>query len=107
MLQALWLQENLHGGLPAWGLSTLSRGLGGSGEHIEVMIATARNDLRNPDIHANAECYVAYGRKPVVYVICIVLELVEASLALAIWYGSDSLFWPQLEWKSSGITLRR
>jgi trans-aconitate methyltransferase len=27
-LQALWLQENLQEGLPAWGLSTLSRGLG-------------------------------------------------------------------------------
>ena len=65
-LQALWLQENLQEGLPAWGLSTLSRGLGWSRERIEVMIAKARNDLRDPGIHAYAECYVAYGRKPVV-----------------------------------------
>jgi trans-aconitate methyltransferase len=64
-LQALWLQENLHEGLPAWGLSTLSRGLGWSRERIEVMIANARNDLRDPNIHAYAECYVVYGRKPV------------------------------------------
>jgi hypothetical protein len=65
-LQALWLQENLQEGLPAWGLSTLSRGLGWSRERIEVMIARARNDLRDPNIHAYAECYVVYGRKPVV-----------------------------------------
>jgi hypothetical protein len=46
-------------------LSTLSRGLGWSRERIEVMIAQARNDLRDPNIHAYAECYVVYGRKPV------------------------------------------
>lgn len=63
-LQALWLQENLKEGLPAWGLSTLSRGLGWSRERIEDLIARAREDLRNPGIHAFAECYVAYGRKP-------------------------------------------
>ncbi|KAH7381937.1 S-adenosyl-L-methionine-dependent methyltransferase [Cadophora sp. MPI-SDFR-AT-0126] len=63
-LQALWLNENLKEGLPAWGLSTLSRGLGWSRERIEVLIAAARKDLSNPNIHACAECYVAYGRKP-------------------------------------------
>jgi len=35
-------------------------------ERIEVMIAEARNDLRDPNIHAYAECHVVYGRKPVV-----------------------------------------
>lgn len=64
-LQALWLQENLREGLPAWGLSTLSRGFGWSRERIEVLIARARSNLRDPNIHAYAECYVAYGRKPV------------------------------------------
>lgn len=63
-LQALWLNENLKEGLPAWGLSTLSRGLGWSRERIEVLIAAAREDLNNPNIHAYAECYVAYGRRP-------------------------------------------
>jgi hypothetical protein len=63
-LQARWLQANLQDGLAAWGLSTLSRGFGWSREKIEVLLAKARNDLRNPDIHAYAECYVVYGRKP-------------------------------------------
>lgn len=62
-LLALWLNANLREGLPAWGLSTLSRGLGWSRE-IEALIAAARQDLSNPDIHAHAECYVAYGRRP-------------------------------------------
>ncbi|RDW65600.1 hypothetical protein BP5796_10292 [Coleophoma crateriformis] len=64
-LQAMWLQENLREGLPAWGLSTLSRGLGWSRERIEELLAKAREDLKNPSIHAYAECYVVYGRKPV------------------------------------------
>ena len=63
-LQALWLQENLQGGLPAWGLSTISRAFGWSKERIETLIARARNDLRDTNIHAYAECYVVYGRKP-------------------------------------------
>jgi SAM-dependent methyltransferase len=63
-LQARWLQENLQDGLAAWGLSTLSRGFGWSRERIEVLLAKARNDLKNPNIHAYAECYVVYGRKP-------------------------------------------
>lgn len=63
-LQALWLGENLKEGLAAWGLSTLSRGLGWSQERIEVLIARAREDLKDSGVHAYAECYVAYGRKP-------------------------------------------
>jgi hypothetical protein len=62
-VQATWLQENLWDGLPAWGLSTLSRGLGWSRERIEELIARARDDLKDPKIHAYAECYVVYGRK--------------------------------------------
>ena len=52
-LQALWLQENLQGGLPAWGLSTMSRAFGWSKERIETLIARARNDLRdtNKSVH--------------------------------------------------------
>ncbi|KUJ09365.1 S-adenosyl-L-methionine-dependent methyltransferase [Mollisia scopiformis] len=63
-LQALWLQENLKELIPAWGLGTLSRTLGWSRERIEILIARAREDLKDPNIHAYAECYVAYGRKP-------------------------------------------
>ena len=63
-LQALWLHENLQEGLPAWGLSTLSRGFGWSKERIDDLIMRAKNDLRDPNIHAYAECYVVHGRKP-------------------------------------------
>lgn len=63
-LQALLLQENLLDGLAAWGLSTLSRGFGWSREMIETLLTKAREDLKNPNIHAFAECYVVYGRKP-------------------------------------------
>jgi hypothetical protein len=63
-LQAMWLQENLKEGLPAWGLSTLSRGLGWSKERIDDLIERAREDLKDTGIHAYAECYVVYGRKP-------------------------------------------
>ncbi|KAM3081282.1 hypothetical protein ACMFMG_005239 [Clarireedia jacksonii] len=63
-VQAVWLQENLREGLPAWGLSTLSRGFGWSKERIDGLIEEARKDLKDPKIHAYAECYVVYGRKP-------------------------------------------
>ncbi|PQE04462.1 hypothetical protein CJF31_00007286 [Rutstroemia sp. NJR-2017a BVV2] len=63
-VQAMWLQENLREGLPAWGLSTLSRGFGWSKERIEGLIEEARKDLKDPKVHAYAECYVVYGRKP-------------------------------------------
>jgi trans-aconitate methyltransferase len=63
-LQALWLNQNLQGGLSAWGMSTLHRHYGWSREQIEVMITMARKDLNNLNIHAYAECYVAYGKKP-------------------------------------------
>lgn len=63
-LQAMWLQANLQELLPAWGLGPLSRAFGWSRERIEVAIANARADLSNRNIHAYAECYVAYGRKP-------------------------------------------
>jgi len=63
-VQAMWLQENLHDGFSAWGLGTLSRGLGWSKERIEELIEKARNDLKNPNIHAYAEFYIVYGRKP-------------------------------------------
>lgn len=62
-LQALWLQANLQDGLAAWGLSTLTRGFGWSREKIGVLLANARNDLKDSNIHAYAECYVVYGRK--------------------------------------------
>ncbi|KAE9373877.1 S-adenosyl-L-methionine-dependent methyltransferase [Stipitochalara longipes BDJ] len=63
-LQAMWLQENLREGLPAWGLRSLSKGLGWEKERIDGLIERARGDLRNTAIHAYAECYVVYGRKP-------------------------------------------
>lgn len=63
--RALWLNENLQEGLPAWGLYTISRAFGWSKEEIEELIALAQKDLSDPNIHAYAECYVVYGRKPV------------------------------------------
>lgn len=63
-LQARLLQENLREGLPAWGLSTLSRGFGWSKDRIDELIERAREDLRDASIHAYVECYVVYGRKP-------------------------------------------
>jgi hypothetical protein len=63
-LQAMWLQENLREGLPAWGLSTLSRGLGWSKERIDDLIERAREDLKDTGIHAYVECYVVCGKKP-------------------------------------------
>jgi len=58
-MQSMLLQENLHDGLPAWGLSTLIRSLGWSRERIEELIEKARQDLKDPSIHAYAECYMA------------------------------------------------
>jgi hypothetical protein len=63
-LQARWLQGNLQEILPAWGLASLSRAFGWSRERIDELIALARKDLRDQNIHAYAECYVVYGRKP-------------------------------------------
>jgi len=63
-VQAKWLQENLREGLPAWGLRSLSMGLGWSKDRIDALIERAREDLKNTGIHAYAECYVVYGRKP-------------------------------------------
>lgn len=63
-VQARWLKANLREGLPAWGLGGLSLGLGWERERIDGLIERARSDLEDTKIHAFAECYVVYGRKP-------------------------------------------
>jgi len=63
-LQAFWMQQNLDAGFSAWGMATLTRGLGWSKEKVEELLTEARKDLRDTRIHAYAEVYVVYGRKP-------------------------------------------
>jgi hypothetical protein len=63
-LQARWCQQNLLDGLNAMSMALFTRVLGWSTERIEVLLAEVRNDLRDRSIHAYAEVYIVYGRKP-------------------------------------------
>ena len=61
--RARLLGRNSEEGVVAWGLSTLTR-VGWSREEVEGLLGEARRDLRDTNIHAYAEIYVIYGRKP-------------------------------------------
>lgn len=63
-LQAAWCQQNLLDGLNAMSMALFTRVLGWSMERIEVLLAGVRNDLKDRKIHAYAEVYIVYGRKP-------------------------------------------
>ena len=63
-LQAMWCCQNLLDGINAMTMAIYTRVLGWSKERIEVLLAQARNDLKDKSIHAYAEVYVVYGRKP-------------------------------------------
>jgi hypothetical protein len=60
----LW-RENLEKALQGWSYKTLGQnGWGMEREEIEVLLAGARADLRNPNIHAYQKVYCVYGRRP-------------------------------------------
>lgn len=63
-LQAAWCQQNLLDGINAMSMALFTRVLGWSTERIETLLAAVRNDLKGRRIHAYAEVYVVYGRKP-------------------------------------------
>jgi hypothetical protein len=63
-LQAAWSQQNLLDGLNAMSMAFFTRVLGWSTKRIEVLLAEVRKDLKDRSIHAYAEVYVVYGRKP-------------------------------------------
>lgn len=63
-LQAAWCQQNLLDGIGSMSMALFTRVLGWSTERIEALLTGVRNDLRDRSVHAYAEVYVVYGRKP-------------------------------------------
>ncbi|KIH87705.1 methyltransferase domain containing protein [Sporothrix brasiliensis 5110] len=59
-----WTLANVEPGLEGLFLALLTRGAGMTKEETMVLCAQARNDLRNPNIHAYWPAYYCYGRKP-------------------------------------------
>ncbi|BDD57552.1 hypothetical protein MPDQ_007446 [Monascus purpureus] len=51
-------------GFEAWTMGMFTRVLGWSPEEVQVHLARARQDIRNPDIHAYVLLYVVYAQKP-------------------------------------------
>lgn len=50
--------------MPGWSYKTIGDGYGMQRNEIEVLLAAARADLRNPDIHGYQKVYCVYGRRP-------------------------------------------
>lgn len=64
LLGNLW-KKNLEDALQGWSYRLLGPdGLGMTRDEIEVLLASARGDLQNSDIHGYQNIYVVYGRKP-------------------------------------------
>ncbi|KAI9737633.1 MAG: hypothetical protein M1818_005637 [Claussenomyces sp. TS43310] len=63
-LQAAWCQQDLLDGIHAMSMALFTRVLDMPTESVEILLAKVRDDLRNRSIHAYAEVYVVYGRRP-------------------------------------------
>lgn len=63
-LIGLWSRENTLEALEALALAPLTRILGWSKEEVMVLVAQARKDVINPEIHAYWNIRFVYGRRP-------------------------------------------
>jgi hypothetical protein len=54
----------LEGGLEAYSMRGYVEVLGGRPEDLMVILALARNEIRDPNVHTYVHYHIAYGQKP-------------------------------------------
>jgi hypothetical protein len=59
-----WQMANLLGGLEGFSLALFIKHLGWSREELEVFLASVREDIKNPEIHAYMTLVCVTGKKP-------------------------------------------
>ncbi|OQV10633.1 Methyltransferase domain-containing protein [Cladophialophora immunda] len=60
----LWNAVNILKGIEGLSMRPFTRDLGWSTEEVQVLLAQARPDIKDPNIHAYWPVYVVYGQKP-------------------------------------------